>query len=139
VTGFDENPSGETVPVALSKRRVSSCDPYLYHKTTHRAFYDDESRSARAAGLFERIFLNERGEVTEGTRTNVFVEAEGGQLETPPVSSGLLRGVLRQELIDTGRAREKVLSADDLQRARAFYVGNSVRGLIRARLVAGDE
>jgi len=79
----------------------------------------------------EVVFLNERGELTEGSFTNVFV-ARNGFLLTPPVSSGLLPGTLRAELLDTGRAREHVLTPADLETADAIYLGNSVRGLVRA-------
>jgi para-aminobenzoate synthetase/4-amino-4-deoxychorismate lyase len=77
------------------------------------------------------LYLNERGELAEGSRTNVFVEKDGTLL-TPPLSSGLLPGVLRSELIATGKATEAVLTQVDLASAKTVYVGNSVRGLVRA-------
>jgi para-aminobenzoate synthetase/4-amino-4-deoxychorismate lyase len=40
--------------------------------------------------------------------------------------------VLREALIEQGRAREQDLTEADLQ--SGFFIGNSVRGLIRARL-----
>ena len=80
----------------------------------------------------EAILLNERGEVCDGTITSVVVEREGGLL-TPPLSAGLLPGVFREELLAEGRCREARLGLDDL--AGPFYVGNSLRGLIPARLV----
>jgi branched-subunit amino acid aminotransferase/4-amino-4-deoxychorismate lyase len=87
--------------------------------------------------------MNERGEITEGCRTNVFAEIDG-VLVTPPVSCGLLDGCLRRELVDEGRCREAILTPGDLQRADALYVGNSLRGLIPAYLSspslrAGEE
>ncbi len=71
--------------------------------------------------------------MTEGSFTSVFVGA-GAQLLTPPRDRGLLPGVLRAELIARGEAVEMPLTIGDL--AQGFYVGNAVRGLIRARLVA---
>ena len=82
----------------------------------------------------EVILLNERGEVCEGTITNVFVDIGDGVLVTPALACGLLPGVLRGELLDAGRAREAVLSPADLMDAKALFVGNSLRGLIPARL-----
>ena len=80
------------------------------------------------------LFLNDRGELTEGSRTNLFVE-RGGRLLTPPVSCGLLNGTLRQELLDTrpGEVVEAVLRPEDLASAERIYLGNSVRGLVAAR------
>ena len=78
---------------------------------------------------------NERGEVCEGTITNIFVDAgDGGALLTPAQSCGLLPGVLRADMLETGKAVEAVLSVGDLQAAKALFVGNSLRGLIRASL-----
>ena len=55
-------------------------------------------------------------------------------LLTPPLTSGLLPGVLRAELIRERKARGEVLQLDDL-RHRKLFVGNSLRGLIPAELV----
>ncbi len=105
---------------------------WLGHKTTNRALYD-QARAGLPVGIDELIFVNERGEVCEGTITNVFVQ-EGDRLLTPPLASGLLPGVLRAELLDTGRAVEAVLTLPDLEHAEAIFCGNSLRGLIRATL-----
>ena len=78
------------------------------------------------------IFLNERDEVCEGARTNIFVERDGALL-TPPLECGLLPGVLRAHLLAQGRAREKILRLADL--AEDFLIGNSLRGLLRAQLI----
>jgi 4-amino-4-deoxychorismate lyase len=83
----------------------------------------------------EVILLNERGEVCEGTITNIFLDTGDDGLVTAALISGLLPGVLRGELLDTGRAREAVLGPADLADAKALFVGNSLRGLIPARLV----
>ena len=117
--------------VAIAHVRVSSADPRLAHKTTDRALYD-QTRARLPQGIDEMLFLNERDEVGEGTITNVFFDLGNG-LSTPPLSSGCLPGCLRAELIETGQAREAVLRVSDLPFATLF-VGNSLRGLIAARL-----
>ena len=76
------------------------------------------------------VFLNERGEVAEGSRTNVFVPRDG-MLLTPPLSAGALDGCLRYALIEEGRCAEAPLLPADLTK-REVYLGNSLRGLIRA-------
>jgi para-aminobenzoate synthetase / 4-amino-4-deoxychorismate lyase len=116
----------------LSPHRVNSSDKLLRHKTTWREFYDSErARLAEATGCDEAIFLNERDELTEGSRTNIFLR-RGGKLFTPQLSCGLLDGVLRRELIESGQCSETILTRDDLVVADEVLLGNSLRGLIRA-------
>lgn len=116
----------------ISDTRLDSTNAFLFHKTTRRELYDREwQHYADTQGSDEVLYLNERGEVAEGSRTNVFIE-KNGRLLTPPLSSGLLPGVLRAELIAQGRAHEAVLTLDDLAGADAVFVGNSVRGLVKA-------
>ncbi|MCP5086293.1 MAG: hypothetical protein GY952_05765 [Rhodobacteraceae bacterium] len=129
-------PIGETGPpwnVAVATPRLNSTDPWLRVKTTERGLYD-AARKNLPETINELIFLNENDEVCEGTITNVFVD-RGGVLLTPPVVCGLLPGILRQELLETGQAMEAVLRVSDLQSDTGFYVGNSLRGLIPAVIV----
>jgi para-aminobenzoate synthetase/4-amino-4-deoxychorismate lyase len=118
----------EPVPVALAPRPVAADDFRLAYKTSDRAFYD-EARAA--AGTFEILFEDEAGFLTEGSFTNLFVP-RGGRLLTPPLSRGLLPGILRERLIEEGEAEEADLTSADL--ADGFLIGNAARGLIRARL-----
>jgi len=113
--------------VRWSVERTLSGDVFLRHKTTRRKLYDREFARAQSDGFDEVLFLNERGEVTEGAISNVFIR-KGGRLLTPPLRSGVLPGVLRRHLLATG-AEESVLTLQDVQSAEAVYVGNSVRGL----------
>ncbi|HRN88894.1 aminodeoxychorismate synthase component I [Hyphomicrobium sp.] len=127
--------AGTAMRYAISDTRVDSANPFLFHKTTRRELYDREwQHYADTKGADEVLYLNERGELAEGSRTNIFIERDG-KLLTPPLSSGLLPGVLRRDLILQGKAAEAVLTLDDLERADAVYVGNSVRGLVRAEPV----
>ena len=119
---------------ALSDRPIDRTSPFFFHKTTRRAFYEGELARLRAAtGCDEAILVNERGELTEGTRTNLFVEL-GGRLLTPPVDCGLLDGTLRRELLEESElsVEESVLRPEDLRRAERVLLGNSLRGLMPA-------
>ncbi len=120
-------------PVTISQVAVSSGDPFVRHKTTNRAWRDDELRKARDAGFAEVLFLNERGELTEGAITNVFLEIAGG-LYTPPAASGLLEGVYRRKILSDRRWRvsERVLVPEDLEKADRIFLTNSVRGMVPA-------
>ena len=119
--------------VKLSRQRIDPRDDHRYHKTTHRPVYQREREAAIAEGYDEVLFLNKRGELCEGTISNVFIET-GGTLLTPPVSCGLLPGTLREELIASGDCEERVLSLSDLRSAARVYVGNSVQGLVAVTL-----
>ena len=121
-----EPPPAEPVEVAVAPLPVSPDDFRLRHKTSDRGFYD-EARAA--AGTFELVFTDPAGFLTEGTFTSLFVE-RAGKLLTPPLSRGLLPGILRERLIEEGRAREADLVEADL--LQGFFIGNSVRGLVRA-------
>ncbi|WP_245873143.1 aminotransferase class IV family protein [Albidovulum inexpectatum] len=118
--------------VAIASERLNPDDPALQHKTTARELYD-RARANLPDGVDELIFLNTRDEVAEGTITNVFVDPGQG-LITPPLSCGCLPGILRGELLASRAAREGVIRPHELRGARLF-VGNSLRGLIPARLV----
>ncbi|HUW74945.1 MAG TPA: aminodeoxychorismate synthase component I [Methyloceanibacter sp.] len=130
-----ELPTKDTVwRFVISDKRVDEKDPLFYHKTTRREFYDQEMERQKAlTGCDEVVFLNTRGELTEGTRTTLFLEQDG-RLFTPALACGLLPGTLREELLDLPRAAasEAVLTPADLARAGRIYLGNSVRGLVRA-------
>ena len=125
----------------ISDQRLDEKDPFFYHKTTRRQFYDREMERQKAlTGCDEVVFLNKKGELTEGTRTNLFVELDG-RLFTPALTCGLLPGTLREELLDLPRAAasEAVLSPQDLLGAERIYLGNSVRGLVRAELSGSEQ
>ncbi len=116
-----------------SPERIDSRHPLRRHKTTLRPQYDAALHDlAERPELFDVLFCNERGEVCEGARSTVFVERDG-RLLTPPLDSGALPGVLRAELLASGRAVETRLYPADL--AGGFWLGNAVRGLRPARLL----
>lgn len=135
-TPIEPVPPGAVWRVAIAARRFNSADPLLRHKTTRRDLYEDALAEAAASrGVDEVIFLNERDEVCEAARANVFL-AQGGALLTPPLACGLLPGTLRAKLLAEGGAREEILRPGNLAAAAELYLGNSVRGLVRAKLVA---
>ncbi|WP_343345391.1 aminodeoxychorismate synthase component I [Sphingomicrobium sp. XHP0239] len=121
----------EPVTVQVKPLPVGADDLRLRHKTTARAFYD-AARDPDVA--YETLFVDGDGFLTEGSFTNLFVEKDG-ILVTPPLARGLLPGVLRARLIEEDRAIEGDLTVEDL--SGRFCIGNSARGLMRARLVEG--
>jgi para-aminobenzoate synthetase / 4-amino-4-deoxychorismate lyase len=132
VMAVEVRPLPRSMPEPLSVRLrplpVPAADYRLRHKTTDRGFYDE----ARVeSGADEVLFVDPEGFLTEGSFTSLFVEREG-MLLTPPLYRGLLAGVFRTKLIAEGRAREADLREEDL--TGGFFLGNMVRGLMKARL-----
>ncbi len=91
-------------------------------------------KRAREEGLADLIFTNERGEVTEGCISNIFVK-KNGTLITPPVKCGLLNGLMRQYILNrTKNVSEEILFPDDVINAEKIYICNSVRGIREVKL-----
>lgn len=120
--------------VRVAATRLDSSDKLLRVKTTRRAVYEAARAEYRPDEADEVLLLNEKDEVCEGTITSLFLEDGADLLRTPPISAGLLAGVLRTELICQRKARVGRIRLDDLK-DRTLYVGNSLRGLIRAQLL----
>jgi len=116
------------IKVILSSERTNANDLFLRHKTTRRTMYDREFKLALSKQYDDAIFLNMDGHVTEGAIHNLFI-VKDGQWITPPVTDGLLPGVLRAELLKSKCMQEQSLILDDLLAADEVYLGNSVRGL----------
>jgi para-aminobenzoate synthetase/4-amino-4-deoxychorismate lyase len=129
----DLPPTPAEAAVTLARVPVARDDFRLAHKTSDRSFYDQTRENA---GAFEVLFVDGEGLLTEGSFTTIFVERDG-VLVTPPLSRGLLPGILREKLIEAGSAVEGDLRPDDLM--GGVFIGNALRGLIPARLVAGAK
>ncbi len=115
--------------VRMVQRPVGSDDWRLRHKTTDRGFYRD---ALAEGGTYEVLLTDEAGYLTEGCFSNIFVE-RGDKLVTPPLSRGLLPGVLRASLLACGEAVEGDLRPYDLE--RGFFIGNAARGMVAAQLL----
>jgi para-aminobenzoate synthetase / 4-amino-4-deoxychorismate lyase len=122
--------------VFIAQETVDSSDMFLRHKTTWRPTYDRAITQATQRDRFDAIFFNERGELAEGARSNVFVEI-GGAIYTPPIASGALPGIMRATILADAqrRASERVLKREDLMAARRIFLCNAVRGLFEVGLV----
>jgi para-aminobenzoate synthetase/4-amino-4-deoxychorismate lyase len=120
--------------LTIANERADRTDPFFYHKTTRRGAYERALEAARNDGYDEALLLNQDGELTEGTYSNLFVR-KGDDLWTPPVESGLLAGVYREYVLDARpEATERVLTLDDLTAADALYCCNAVRGWCEVKL-----
>jgi para-aminobenzoate synthetase/4-amino-4-deoxychorismate lyase len=128
-------PLQEPVRLVLADAPTDSSDVFLRHKTSVRSRYDAAWRAAEAQGAFDALFFNERDELTEGGRSNVFVLLEG-RWYTPPLSCGLLPGVMRSVMLAAPAwdAAERVITRGMLERADGIVVCNALRGPLHAYL-----
>ncbi|PWV97232.1 4-amino-4-deoxychorismate lyase [Hoeflea marina] len=131
---FAPLPEGTVWKLRLASARLNSEDSLYRHKTSRREPYEAARAEFKPEEADEVLMLNERGELCEGTITNLFVGCGDGTFLTPALSSGLLPGVLRAEMIRERKAMSRVLLPADLV-GRPLYVGNSLRGLIRAEFI----
>lgn len=124
-------PIEQPIRCALAKAPVDSNNTFLFHKTTNRRVY--EQHQEQAPDAFSVLLWNEREELTEFTIGNLVAEKDG-RFYTPPVSSGLLAGIYREQLIEEGRVETKVLKKDELHIFDAIWFVNSVRGWMEVEL-----
>ncbi|MEM7172060.1 MAG: aminodeoxychorismate synthase component I [Pseudomonadota bacterium] len=129
---------GGILHFVISDRVCDSSDLFFRHKTTKREIYDSEFKHYRENhDCSEVLFINERGELTEGSRSSLFLELDG-ELVTPPLTAGILPGTFRREMMERAELglEERVLYPQDLARASRIFFGNSVRGLQRAEQIS---
>ncbi len=110
--------------VAITPKPVDSQNVFLFHKTTHREVY--AAAKADFPDCDDVILWNEKGEITESSMANVVIRKDG-KLITPPVECGLLAGTFRAHLLKSGEIEEGIVALDDLKRAEAVWLINSVR------------
>ena len=136
---IESHPLQETaIPqrVALASFPVEPDDPFLRHKTTHRQVYEAALRDHPEVD--DVILWNRRNELTESARANLILSL-GGEMLTPALSSGLLPGTLRDELLAISNIREAVLPVETLFMADGVFLINSVRGIIPAELQEAER
>jgi para-aminobenzoate synthetase/4-amino-4-deoxychorismate lyase len=123
------------VTFSLSKYPLSDKVQVTRHKVSDRNFYDGErNRIRQLTDADEVIFLNNKNEICEGSFTSIFIK-KNGFLVTPPLSSGLLPGILRADLLEKKQAIEGILTITDIIEADEVFLGNSLRGLMKAKLL----
>lgn len=122
--------------VCIAPTRLCAADPALRYKTSCRSSYDAAESYARVHDCFEALLLNDSGHIADGARTTIFVDS-GGVLLTPRLDDGALAGVLRAELLETGRATEAAIDFSRLPTVD-LYIGSSARGFTKPSSVASQ-
>jgi len=87
-------------------------------------------REALLSGADEAIFLNERGDVCEGSITNLFI-LSGNTLVTPALNCGILAGITREAVLELARGLgietlEKQFPANEISGAGEAFLTNSI-------------
>ncbi len=118
------------IRVHWAEQPMPEADAFIRHKTTHRHAYDAHQAPA---GCFDTLLHNVQGELTEFTIGNLALQVDGRWL-TPPLSAGLLPGVMRAELLASGQLSEATLTTADVRHAQGAALINSVRGWLAVDL-----
>lgn len=114
--------------VMLSDAVLEADEPLLRYKTTYRPWYEEAAKWLAAhPDVFDWLYLNQRGELCEGSRSNVYLHIRGVWY-TPPIHSGCLPGVQRAELLACDAVHERTLTLQDLHRADGIRLSNALRG-----------
>jgi len=132
------NSEEQSLRVSLSDEKVRSSDVFLRHKTTNRLVYDQAYKNATAQGFADTLFFNEKGELTEGAISNVFI-VKNEVWYTPPLESGVLSGIYREQLL-ASRSDIKVqpIYKEELLAADKVFIANALRGLRQVTIQSGD-
>lgn len=123
----DQYRKGFTVCYAQIRRNENS--PFTYHKTLNNGDNLLARRLARQAGYEEAIFLNSKGQITEGTLSNIFF-VKDEEIITPPISCGLLNGIVRQKIIQTLPVTERVIYPEEADQCQKIFLTNSLMGIM---------
>ncbi len=117
------------VPFAIYPEPMPSTNPMLAHKTSMRATYNRALAQAKVEGLFDYLFVNERGEITEGARSCILLQLDGAWY-TPPLASGVLPSVARTLALRNSdkKISQQILTLSDMRRAEQILLGNALYG-----------
>ncbi len=116
--------------------------PFTYFKTLNCGDNILVHRQIRKMGYDEAVFVNTKGEICEGSVSNVFF-TRGNVVATPPATSGILRGTIRSWLLDPGKKwpadpeegtylefREQTVRTEDLEKFTGMFITNSLMGIM---------
>ncbi len=95
-------------------------------------------QEADKMGANEAILLNNRGQVTCATSSNIFV-IKNKRLYTPPLKDGVMDGIIRQIMIHKFKAVEKSLKPEHLFNSDGVYLTNSIKGALPLRSLNGKK
>jgi branched-subunit amino acid aminotransferase/4-amino-4-deoxychorismate lyase len=127
--------------VTLAPWRREAESPVWRHKTLNQLEHRLAWRHAMQQGARESLFFNTRGDLAEGTRSNVFV-VRGAVVSTPALECGVLPGVTRGLVCELLReagvdVREAHLTEDALLSCDECFLTNSLMPVLPVTRIAG--
>lgn len=122
------SPWPDTTTIATVPWTRNERSPLAGVKSTSYAENVVALQRAHARGASEAVLANTRGDLCEGTGTNVFVVIDG-QVLTPPLSSGCLAGITRELVLEWFDAAEQAVPLDALATADEVFLTSSTRNI----------
>lgn len=113
----------------FSKIRRNETSPLTYYKTLNYGDSIMEKRLAQKSGIQEPIFLNTKGQISEGATTNVFF-IKNRQIIAPPLSCGMLPGIIREYLYQSYAIQERMITPEDVMSYDEMFLTNSLLGIM---------
>lgn len=101
--------NNQPMTAILAHTPILGAPDFIAHKTTVRHQYSGKRNDSDVI-----LYYNDNLEITEFNIGNIVIK-EAGAFYTPPLSSGLLNGVMRQALIDDGMMTEQNITLNDLR------------------------
>ena len=103
-------------------------------KSSNGLLYVLAARYARENNWDDSIILNEHGRICESSNSNLFLVLPNKRILTPPISEGILPGVMRKNLIKWLRENEyqvdeAIVLTDDFYRAEEVFLSNAIQGV----------
>lgn len=133
---YQEKDYAEGFTASYAKVKRNETSPFTYHKTFNYGDCILEKRRAMAVGIQEPVFLNTRGEIAEGATSNVFLVKEG-QIIAPPLSCGMLPGIMRQYLYENYEIQEQIILPEQVAEFQEMFLTNSLLGIMPVRQLEG--
>ena len=123
----------------ISTFRRDSLSPLSRVKSCNYLLSALARREAKLVKADEALLLNEEGELTEGSVSNLFVISDGVVL-TPPLESGTLPGITRETVLEIATSlminvEERKLVPGQLYRADEAFLTNSVLEIVPLTIV----
>ncbi len=125
--------NGSSKIITISKEIINSYSIFQYHKTSHRDHYNRAYDKAEKNGFYDVIFFNEKEQLVEASRHNIFLK-KNGEYFTPYLDNGALNGIERQIFMQNNDVKERHLKKEDLFNADEILLTNSVRGIVNVYL-----
>lgn len=112
----------------ISNSKRNSTSKLVYHKSL--CYYENiyEHRLAVKDGFDSALFVNENDEVSECDFSNIYF-VKDKKIYTPPTSSGLLNGTMRDFLLENFEIEEMKINFNEIKDFDECFISNSLMGV----------